>query len=88
MCKERRGVQGWNETRPLPEEPGARSEEQQFRGETGLQATLIQGRGLLPGNRPLTALVYYRPPFQCHFCFSLSSIISIHNGPTGPDSAQ
>lgn len=28
------------------------------------------------------------PPFQCHFCFSLSSIISIHNGPTGPDFAQ
>lgn len=28
------------------------------------------------------------PPSQCHFCFSLSSIISIHNGPTGPDFAQ
>lgn len=35
MCKERRGVQGWNEMRPLPEEPAARSEERQFRGEDG-----------------------------------------------------
>lgn len=35
----------------------------------GLQATLIQGWGLLPGNRPLTALVYYRPPFNAIFVF-------------------
>lgn len=38
--------------------------------------------------RAPNSLGLFSPPFQCHFCFSLSSIISIHNGPTGPDFAQ
>lgn len=31
--------------------------------------TLIQGRGLLPGNRHLIASVYYRPLFNATFVF-------------------
>ena len=36
---------------------------------TGLHMTLIQGQGLLPGNRHLMALVYYCPLFNAIFVF-------------------
>lgn len=56
-CQDGRGVQRWNEVKPL------------LRGAAVQGGDRPSSQGLLPGNRPLTALVYDRPLFNAIFVF-------------------
>lgn len=47
----------------------SRSEQRRFRGGRQAFKRLIQGQGLLPGNRHLIALVYSHPLFNATFVF-------------------